>query len=567
MALFPTTGLDYPGPPAFRPRSWLDYLSRGPVDVPPYTPPIADPAGAGPASPYPVRQTAAPPSFGFLRQPFKGGNLFGTLATLLGAGAIASHPAEGLAGLFTGLLSARNTRQGMLDRQYADDVTAYKADQAERLAEQKAALDREKLEELAGYHKGTLESRNRGIDAANERASQGLFGRLVAIDPQAAPSLWTGLGLSGPAPAFSPGIAGTGARTAADIANTNSLMNYRNAFMAPNLAARTRGQENENAVTGDPAYIASKAKAPGIENNARYEGMLNTRNLRSVRQQMLPGDLKEQQATINYLNNVRTPLGLEGITEQRIRNRFLPEQLQTDIDATRTRTNVARTGIGRAAKTGSEATMATMIDDVEHRFGVHVPANNIGSTAPIHAGTHADGLAFDIIGPRAKEAVAYIKQAYGARVDPNTTGYRATAGKYSSEPHGHIRVRAGMDKPKAAPKAANPWSGIPSGFREDALSLGITPNAPPREVQKLITKWQREGAVRRNGYTKKLQFSENAQHSGLGALLHGRGGGETQQAATAQQELDAFNAQWDTKAKAAPRLGKTGVSTVDALFD
>jgi hypothetical protein len=133
-------------------------------------------------------------------------------------------------------------------------------------------------------------------------------------------------------------------------------------------------------------------------------------------------------------------------------------------------------------------------------------------------------------------------------VDPNTTGYRATAGKYSSEPHGHIRVRAGMDKPKAAkaaPKAANPWSGIPSSFRSEVLDLGISPKVPPDAAQAFVQEWTQKGAFRRSNLNGKLV--EGFDPRAKDAMRKAR---------------EALN----SKYRADRGVAKTGVSTVDALF-
>jgi hypothetical protein len=547
-------------------------LYRNPVGRSPlFTPPIVGPLPEVPPDVsvgYPTRQRAAAPhfDFGFLRHPFDGGNIGKTLFSGLGLLALAHDPAQTLTGLFSGLNNYMGTRQGVLNQQYADQGAQYTADERARQFDAAQQAKADALAATQDYRNRTLAETERYHTGQEARAEQDRMGRLGTTllnaigpnDPRTVTALRAGgfdtLPPYGSSPlGFVPGAEGQapppqaydpGSTFGARAANTNRT-----------LAAIPGVQANSDLAVGALPYrLQAEAYKPrqaevnlqgGKIRNAAAQGT------EARARQMFPLDKGKAQAWIDYLNNVQSPLGEARLEGARINNQFLPQKLATEISGAQARTDAARAGIGKAAKTGSEATMAAMIDDVEHRFGVHVPANNIGSTAPIHAGTHADGLAFDIIGPRAKDAIAYVKKAYGARIDPNTTGYRATAGKYSSEPHGHIRVRASVDKARAkaatATAGGNAWAGIPAGFRTEVLSAGITPNAPPREAQRFLSEWTGKGAFRRN-------FE--------GHLVEGTSMSASQQMHEAR---DAFNAQWDSKKPKSQKVDPEVSSILDSI--
>jgi hypothetical protein len=259
----------------------------------------------------PVRQRAAPPRLN-LKSPL------GILGLLGGAAAFAHDPAQTLGALFTGLNGYQTARQGVLNQQYGDEMAAYTAAQKQAIAEQKAALDQAKLDETRGYHTGMLDTRRYGIDTTAKTAGQrnqtqadtavlGTVGRMLPYlgpTPSALNSLNTAIGrVQENTPAGGSGVlfneGGDGAAPAIAPGGTAYLNQQRGI-----------GLGYENQIKSDPAYVASMVKAPGIQNNARYEGMLNTRGLRNTRAALLPYQQKQYQANTNYLNNVRTPAGV-----------------------------------------------------------------------------------------------------------------------------------------------------------------------------------------------------------------------------------------------------------------
>lgn len=343
-----------------------------------FTPPIV---GALPDAPpdaavgYPTRQRAAAPrfDFGFLRHPFDGGNIGKTLFSGLGLLALAHDPAQTLTGLFSGLNNYMGTRQGVLNQQYADQGAQYTADERARQFDAAQQAKADALAATQDYRNRTLAAHDLDRASREQIAGQNLAGGiyksvvpLAGADSPEAQAAYSGTGLPAlPRPAvfpggssplgFVPAADGQGVPATAPVPRAyppESVFGNRAANTARTLAAIPGVQANSDLAVGALPYkLASAALDPRIK-AANLTG-IKTRTAGEQQRigesrKMFPGKLEQQTLTNDMIRTGRLPLLGEQLQHQQIVNQFLPAQLQTNLDATRARTQSTLSGGAKA---------------------------------------------------------------------------------------------------------------------------------------------------------------------------------------------------------------------------
>lgn len=330
----------------------------------PIAPQQADPMQDAP--PYPRRGVAGSPrmDFSFLRQPLKGGNLLKTLGLGLGAMALAKNPTETVGGILGGMNAWQGARQNRLDQDYNDQAMEWQRQDAARKwqEQQRAAAAMQAFKEqqagIANQYKedqlaATID-RNR---LTNQNAQQGRAISLLSMYGGENPMVQDMAFRAGLWP-FPRGSSTHGMVPAADGAETQEFPStFGLGSQMGQRAAATEGTRLDNTFKDQTMDDRVKHQswiprldAAALENRKTQTAAAAGREGRE--RALFSGKLKRQELENEMLESGRIPMLGAQLEGQRIRNRFLPQQLQAGLDK-------PGAGAGVNVPTGANAAIAS----------------------------------------------------------------------------------------------------------------------------------------------------------------------------------------------------------------
>lgn len=233
----------------------------------------------------------------------------------------------------------------------------------------------------------------------------------------------------------------------------------------------------EMAYKGDPRYIASMAKAPGIENNARNAGILNTQSQMRERDTMLPANLEYRRAGASALRqNPQIAWGNLGVAQG---NLALRQQM--------------------------------------------APWDQFRAVAPYLQPGQGVTVGPDGLAPMPVPPGYDPNDPMVSFPEPDGTG-------------GGIPIFGKPQKAQAPPAvpAADPWKPYGTEFKNDAVKMGYSVYADPEDVQAHMRQWdegmpadENKKAEYRKAWSADIKRFNETTVRGPGWSIYGTGGPET----------------------------------------